>query len=77
MAGKEMVFGRFDTGLRKNCVASVFMNIGGIHLEKKINFPQITQKKNQISNASLIFDSDFESGNLLFVFKEHNEHSGI
>lgn len=50
------------------------MNIGGIHLEsKKENFPQIKAKPNsqQIknNNGSLIFDSHFECGNLLYVFK--------
>lgn len=55
------------------------MNIAGINLDNKTktgNFPQIktktgvhSYKDNTNNNGSLIFDSHFESGNLLYVYK--------
>jgi hypothetical protein len=55
------------------------MNVVGINLCKNRannNFPQIKPKtaaapiKN--NNGGLIFDSHFESGNLLYVYKNNN-----
>jgi len=58
------------------------MNIAGINLDSKVkagNFPQIksktgiqSHKNNANNNGSLIFDSHFESGNLLYVYKNND-----
>lgn len=55
------------------------MNIAGINLEPKSktnNFPHIKPKGPQNlpknNNGSLIFDSHFESGNLLYVYKNND-----
>jgi hypothetical protein len=59
------------------------MNVAGINLESKArgSFPQIKPKTNaQIiknNNGPFIFDSHFESGNLLFVFNNNDEQNAI
>lgn len=64
--------------MKKNNFANHFMNVAGIHLESKIkhnNFPQIKSKtatQQCKNNGSLIFDSHFESGNLLYVYKNND-----
>jgi hypothetical protein len=50
------------------------MPMAGIVIDAKAkasNFPQIKGKAgvNQWNNGSLVFDSHFECGNLLYVFK--------
>ena len=59
------------------------MNISGINLEYKLkmnNFPHIRNKLSDNlgkNNGPLIFDSNFQSGNLLYVYKSRDEKSSI
>ena len=59
------------------------MNIVGINIEAKNkihNFPQIKNKiamQQGKNNGSIIFDSHFESGNLLYVYKNTDERNTI
>jgi hypothetical protein len=59
------------------------MNVAGVNLEGKLkgSFPQIRPKTNAQSiknnNGSVIFDSHFESGNLLYVYKNEDERNSI
>lgn len=78
-----MYYSRFEPTPKKQNFASVFMNVAGINLESKArgSFPQIKPKTNaQIiknNNGPFIFDSHFESGNLLFVFNNNDEQNAI
>ena len=59
------------------------MNIVGINIEAKNkinNFPQIKNKiamQKGKNNGSVKFDSHFESGNLLYVYKNTDERNTI
>jgi hypothetical protein len=71
---KELYYYRFEPKMRKNNFANVFMNIGGVNLEAKAKLNNLPAIKSKVSsqaknNGGLIFDSNFESGNLLYVYK--------
>lgn len=59
------------------------MNVAGINLDSKLkgSFPQIRPKTNaqavKNNNGAVIFDSHFESGNLLYVYKNEDERNFI
>ena len=80
---KEIYYSRFEPKIRKQNFANVFMNIAGINIEAKNklnNFPHIKNKiamQQGKNNGSVIFDSHFESGNLLYVYKNTDERNVV
>lgn len=72
---KELYYYRFEPKMRKNNFANVFMNVGGVNLQAKAklnNLPTIKNKTSSLpakNNGGLIFDSNFQSGNLLYVYR--------
>lgn len=78
---RNVYYCRFDShNINKNNFANVFINVAGVNLEAKANavkssngsrkFPRLTNGEKRYNTGNLIFDSSFESGNLLYVFEK-------
>ena len=72
---QELYYSRFEPAMRKSNFANVFMSVGGVNVEARLrgaNFPQIRPRANpqaQVNQGSVMFDSHFECGNLLYAYR--------
>ena len=78
---RDPYYSRFSPVLRKQGFANVLLGIAGISLEpKRANLPTIKPKSShsiKANNGAVIFDSNFESANLLHVFRNNDSQNVI
>eukprot|EP00919_Chromeraceae_sp_WS-2016_P069344 GHVR01164304.1.p1 GENE.GHVR01164304.1~~GHVR01164304.1.p1 ORF type:complete len:114 (-),score=2.47 GHVR01164304.1:1593-1934(-) len=77
-SNKIPVYARFGNQIIKRNFANVLLNVGGINLDleriRKKPLPKLEFLKSKVKNNirtknNLVFDSHFESGNLLYVYR--------
>jgi hypothetical protein len=65
-----MVYSRFGGGPQKDHFAGILMSVGGVFLDKKkCSLPLLKASLRNNSGVSLIFDSHFENGNLMWAYR--------
>jgi len=82
---KPPYYCRFENhNVTKNNFANVFLNVAGVNLETKAisngskssqvarRIHKLTDREKLYNTGSLIFDSSFESGNLLYAYEKHS-----